>query len=92
MSKYIYIVADYDENNLTHCMYETLDDFVQKYHDEFTLFAELDQYIKGCEEDGEEPEYQSKHMYELITEGSATGEWSDEKFFELIGTLVEGIV
>lgn len=82
-SRYLHIVADFDENGLTHKIYETLDEFVEEHSEMFSLYAELEQYLDECQESGEEPEYCEKYIFDLINEGDFEGEWVSEKFFEV---------
>ena len=92
MSLYLHILADFDENGLKSKIYTSLDDFVAERSDEFSLYTELENYLNECEESGEEPEYQPKYLYDLINNGEAEGEWDAEEFYEIKGTITEGIV
>ena len=88
---YLHIRADFDENGLESKIYTSLDDFVADNSDEFTLFTELFDYMKECNDSDEDPDYGSKHLYDLIHNGSVEGEWDAEEFHEIKGTITEGI-
>lgn len=92
-SRYLHIRADFDENGLHHKIYDTLDQFVEARSDQFTLYAELEQYIDECQESGEEPEYCEYQLFKLINDGDFEGEWDSEKFFEIVDSkrIVVGI-
>lgn len=93
-SKYLHVLADFDENEIHSKVYNTLDEFVEERSDQFTLYAELEQYINECEANEEEPEYCEKSLYDLINEGDAEGEWDSEVFYEIkfsANKVVKGI-
>lgn len=83
-SRYLHIRADFDENDLTSKLYGTLDEFVEHRSDQFTLFSELEQYIKDCENEEEDPEYCEEYLYKLIVDGYNSGEWDSEEFYEIV--------
>ena len=74
MGQYLHVVGDFDENDLDHKIYTSLDDFVTDHSEQFTLFAELEQYIQDCHAEDEEPEYCEGSLYKLIKNGDRVGE------------------
>lgn len=91
MSKYLHVRADFDEKVLHSKIYDTIDDYIEDNLDGFSNYAELEQYINECKQDGEEPEYHPKYVYDLINSGSGEGEWDEEAFYEIKGSITEGI-